>query len=305
MEDLLVTAKPAAEDAEAGSFPDFFEMLENAVLEFPSQLARLNAPPVQIVAVDPQDRSTTPPRNCDPTSPSAPETLRGFQIWIKGCYVAQVPDLEMATAIAETLKPLIDAPDFDASNLHPELVEDTARLKINDRVLFQVEPRLADKIGRPAELIVIEWTNNLRTALGESAIALTHAQIRMHDLQEVSGQVEGMASWYGPYFHGRQTATGEIYDQNELTAAHPTLPFDTYLKVTNLLNGKSVVVRVNDRGPYFDNRVLDLSNRAAQVIDSEHRGIVPIRATRMEQPPTRSAAERARRESRISLATPN
>ncbi|MER3478646.1 MAG: septal ring lytic transglycosylase RlpA family protein, partial [Leptolyngbya sp. ERB_1_2] len=83
----------------------------------------------------------------------------------------------------------------------------------------------------------------------------------MYQLAKTDNSIGGMASWYGPYFHGRQTANGEIFDQDELTAAHPTLPLGTFLKVTNRLNGKSIVVRVNDRGPYFDNRVLDLSRR--------------------------------------------
>ncbi|WP_071880806.1 septal ring lytic transglycosylase RlpA family protein [Geitlerinema sp. PCC 7407] len=77
------------------------------------------------------------------------------------------------------------------------------------------------------------------------------------------------------------TATGEIFDQSELTAAHPSLPFDTYLKVKNLKNGYSVIVRINDRGPYFENRTLDLSREAARRIDSEKTGVVPIEAVIM------------------------
>ncbi len=77
----------------------------------------------------------------------------------------------------------------------------------------------------------------------------------------------GIASWYGPDFHGRATANGETYNMNDLTAAHRTLPFNTMLRVENLDNGRSVVVRINDRGPYVGNRVIDLSRRAAQEID--------------------------------------
>lgn len=77
----------------------------------------------------------------------------------------------------------------------------------------------------------------------------------------------GTASWYGPGFHGRTTANGERYDMNAMTAAHKTLRFGTKVKVTNNTNGKSVVVRINDRGPYVGSRVIDLSKRAASVID--------------------------------------
>lgn len=77
----------------------------------------------------------------------------------------------------------------------------------------------------------------------------------------------GDASWYGPGFHGHRTADGEIFDQDDLTAAHPTLPLPSLVKVTNLANNKSIVVRVNDRGPFHSNRIIDLSKRAAQAID--------------------------------------
>ncbi len=77
----------------------------------------------------------------------------------------------------------------------------------------------------------------------------------------------GIASWYGPDFHGRPTANGETYNMNDLTAAHRTLPFNTLLRVENLDNGKSVVVRINDRGPYVGNRIIDLSRKAAREIE--------------------------------------
>ncbi|WP_205720100.1 septal ring lytic transglycosylase RlpA family protein [Fodinibius halophilus] len=78
---------------------------------------------------------------------------------------------------------------------------------------------------------------------------------------------EGRASWYGPKFHGKLTANGEKYDMHGLTAAHRTLPFNTILKVKNLDNGKSVQVRINDRGPYAKDRIIDLSKKAAKKID--------------------------------------
>ena len=87
----------------------------------------------------------------------------------------------------------------------------------------------------------------------------------------------GKASWYGDFFHGRQTANGEIYDMNALTAAHPTLPMPAYAAVTNLLNDRTVVVRINDRGPYHDDRIIDLSHKAAQVLGFYGRGTAPVR----------------------------
>jgi rare lipoprotein A len=88
---------------------------------------------------------------------------------------------------------------------------------------------------------------------------------------------EGNASWYGDPFHGRHAANGEIYDMYKLTAAHRTLPFETMVRVTNLNNGKSTVVRITDRGPFVGNRILDLSLAGAREIDSVGPGVVPIR----------------------------
>ncbi|GAC1633310.1 MAG: hypothetical protein NVS9B14_07850 [Candidatus Acidiferrum sp.] len=88
---------------------------------------------------------------------------------------------------------------------------------------------------------------------------------------------EGNASWYGPPFHGRKASNGEVYDMNKLTAAHRTLPFDSIVRVTNLNNGKSTTVRITDRGPFVDNRIIDLSKAAAQEIESIGPGVVPVR----------------------------
>jgi rare lipoprotein A len=87
----------------------------------------------------------------------------------------------------------------------------------------------------------------------------------------------GAASWYGDAFHGRLTANGEIYDQTHLTAAHPTMPLPSYARVTNLSNGSSVIVRVNDRGPYARGRIIDLSRRAAEMLDYTNTGTAKVK----------------------------
>ncbi len=93
----------------------------------------------------------------------------------------------------------------------------------------------------------------------------------------------GLASWYGEYHHGRPTASGEVFDMAQMTAAHRTLPLGTRLRVTNLENGRMVRVRVNDRGPYVDGRVLDLSHGAARMLDMVERGVAPVRLDIVEQ----------------------
>ena len=87
----------------------------------------------------------------------------------------------------------------------------------------------------------------------------------------------GQASWYGRDFHGRKTANGEIYDMNALTAAHTTLPLPSYAYVTNLDNGRTILVRINDRGPYVHNRMIDLSRTAARALGSEGAGLARVR----------------------------
>ncbi|MBL4588514.1 MAG: septal ring lytic transglycosylase RlpA family protein [Alphaproteobacteria bacterium] len=87
----------------------------------------------------------------------------------------------------------------------------------------------------------------------------------------------GMASWYGPGFHGKQTANGEIFNQGDLTAAHRTLQLPSIIRVTNLRNGRSVIVRVNDRGPFAHERVLDLSEQAAIILGYKNQGITKIK----------------------------
>jgi|ERR1700722_4972546 rare lipoprotein A len=87
----------------------------------------------------------------------------------------------------------------------------------------------------------------------------------------------GTASWYGEFFDGKQTASGEDYDMYDMTAAHPTLPMGSYVRVTNLRNGRAVVVKVNDRGPIVPGRIIDLSYGAAQVLQFEKRGVQKVR----------------------------
>lgn len=95
--------------------------------------------------------------------------------------------------------------------------------------------------------------------------------------EDTSYREEGMASWYGDDFHGRLTANGEVFDMASLTAAHPTLPMPCYARVTNLGNGKSLIVRVNDRGPYHGNRLIDVSNRAAELLEFKGNGVARVR----------------------------
>lgn len=98
-------------------------------------------------------------------------------------------------------------------------------------------------------------------------------------------RAEGLASWYGPNFHGRQTANGEVFDMHSVSAAHPTLPMPCYVRVTNLGNGRSMIVRVNDRGPYHSNRIIDISVKAADMLGFSKHGVARVRVEFVSRAP--------------------
>src|SRR4051794_19005085 len=110
--------------------------------------------------------------------------------------------------------------------------------------------------------------------------------------EDTDYRAEGLASWYGDDFHGRLTANGEVFDMASLTAAHPTLPMPSYARVTNLRNGKSLIVRVNDRGPYHGNRLIDVSNRAAELLDFKGNGVAKVRVEYVGRAPLEGSDDR-------------
>ena len=105
-----------------------------------------------------------------------------------------------------------------------------------------------------------------------NAVAGTKSRTKHHHPYQV-----GTASWYGEYFEGRATASGEPYNMHDLTAAHPTLPLGSWVRVTNLRNGRIVYVRINDRGPIVPGRIIDLSYGAAEVLHFENKGLQRVR----------------------------
>ncbi len=183
-----------------------------------------------------------------------------------------LPDAAIATA---KLAMIMNAPDFDPQYIEPMVINNEYIGKYKDAVLFKISK---SEVVNPS-LNLTQWINNLRVAAGAEPLTLVESQKQMYRLATSGEQIDGIASWYGPYFQGRQTASGEQFEQQDFTAAHPSLPFDTYLKVTNQKNGRSVVVRINDRGPYVGERNLDLSHAAAIALNSDEVGVVPITAT--------------------------
>ena len=110
--------------------------------------------------------------------------------------------------------------------------------------------------------------------------------------EDVNYREDGIASWYGDDFHGRLTANGEVFDMGSLTAAHPTLPLPSYARVTNLSNGKSLIVRVNDRGPYHGNRLIDVSNKTSELLDFKGNGVAKVRVEYVGRAPLEGSDDR-------------
>ncbi|GAB4133212.1 MAG: hypothetical protein Fur0046_03790 [Cyanobacteria bacterium J069] len=230
-----------------------------------------------------------------PPASVRPEAAVPHQVWVGGQVVMELPDHSEATRVAQQLKSALNAPGFAVDQLRlvvaqgkPSVTMSNAALKSSgnngeaNRLLFSVDPSLAASLRRTADLVAIDWFNNLRVALGVEPLSLMEAQADLYSLTQTERSLGGITSWYGPGFHNRLTANGERFNQYALTAAHPKLPFNTYLRVTNVRNGASVVVRINDRGPYIGRRSLDLSRQAARCIGSEKPGVVRYEAVILE-----------------------
>jgi rare lipoprotein A len=155
-------------------------------------------------------------------------------------------------------------------------------IKLDDTILATVDSSTRSaQPTRNIERDALQATNRLRQILGNAdplkEVAGKPAGEQRVALGSLQLRLSGFASWYGPGFHGNPSASGERFNQNAMTAAHRTLPFGTRVLVTNVDNGQSVVVRINDRGPYYGNRVIDLSTAAARMLGLIQSGVAPVR----------------------------
>ena len=210
-------------------------------------------------------------------SSSPPGDVDGFTLQVNNVAIGWVSSRQAAETVAGQIREAVPQLEADPEALTPKLSNQKSGGQMGGQTVF-VLPDLDTDPGQ-APLQATQWVNNLRLAFGASPLDPSRVQMVSYGLGETHQTLGGTASWYGPYFHGRQTATGETFNQHDLTAAHKTLPFGTYLKVRNQINGKTVVVRINDRGPYIGDRSLDLSYAAAQCLGAEQPGLIPYQAT--------------------------
>ncbi|NJK99168.1 MAG: septal ring lytic transglycosylase RlpA family protein [Spirulinaceae cyanobacterium SM2_1_0] len=231
------------------------------------------------------DKATTPRRLgfLDPTAVLAGE--------VEGIGTTDTDPAQRAAVAAARLNE-IDFSDFDAEAITAvwDAEQEAYVIKVADDTLVVVDQqtRLADST-RNWEQDVLQATNRLRRWLGNAEpLVMSELTTRPGARRAAYAPTvavgsparlyqSGMASWYGPGFHGRRSASGERFNQNALTAAHRTLPFGTQVRVTNVNNGRSVVVRINDRGPFVGGRVIDLSRAAASSIGMLGSGVAPVR----------------------------
>ncbi len=181
-----------------------------------------------------------------------------------------------ANAVANQLATL--ASEADASELRVRWDDDQELFVIawgeQDLIAFNQQTMLAGSTEDPAE-DALQAANRLRRLLG-NASPLTEIEGRPEPVvaaNTVASSYTGIASWYGPGFHGRRSASGEVFNQHAFTAAHRTLPFGTRVRVTNVSTGQQVVVRINDRGPFGHGRIIDLSAGAAAEIGLRRMGV--------------------------------
>jgi rare lipoprotein A (peptidoglycan hydrolase) len=230
---------------------------------------------------------------CLPQAQRELKEVPAYRITLLGKTLGYVADEAHAQLLAQHLRRLLRQAAFDAETVAPQMIPSDsaadeplnnelkgAELKVaaNGYPLFSIDESMAEAIGYSKEWAAVAWANNLRVALEAEPLSIGAAHSGLKNLAASDIALQGEASWYGPYFHGRATANGEIYNQHDLTVAHKSLPFGTYLQVRNLRNDKTVVVRVNDRGPYVGDRSLDLSNAAAQCLGSDKVGVIPYEA---------------------------
>lgn len=196
-----------------------------------------------------------------------------------------------AQAIVDRLTELAAAGDPEAIQARWDSDQSAYLVSWNDQDLVAVNSRtiLPDTTEDPAE-DTLHIANRLRRLLGNApALARVEGMPEpvappQNRVAVVTSTLTGTASWYGPGFHGRRSASGEVFNQNAMTAAHRTLPFGTQVRVTNLRNGQQVIVRINDRGPFTGGRIIDLSAAAASSIGLRASGVGQVQIEVLSEP---------------------
>lgn len=288
---LLSTAVPFAEQANAQTLDTSYDE------SFEISVTNQSLKPTSTDSLQPFLRSTSTVR----VNAHAHENRQAATVYVKnipvltyidpadtadvvsGWLPAAAAELDGAVANAAEMAAQLETIDSQDAEFTAHWHEDSYVVMAGDTPLVTLGDtvQLPDATDNEAEN-VLQVTNRLRRLLGEETtepiteVIGRPAPPPVQQVAAVRSSYSGMASWYGPGFHGRRSASGESFNQYAMTAAHRTLPFGTQVLVTNLNNGRQVVVRINDRGPYSHGRIIDLSAGAAGAIGLQSAGVGPV-----------------------------
>lgn len=192
--------------------------------------------------------------------------LNGHIVLRMRCPNGGMSPAERADCVGERLREALATASCE--DIKPAVVRGSFAVVIGTKHIVTVDTEHAKANKSSCYALALKWANNMRLALGGPVLSnRDRGHLVSFDTVDPYEVSVGRASWYGGRWDGRLTANGEIYDEMSLTAAHRTLPFGSIVRVTSLLCGKQVVVRINNRGPYIAGREIDLSRAAAEAID--------------------------------------
>lgn len=199
-------------------------------------------------------------------------TLNGSPRFSLRAHSQLAPQMNQQFAhMSRTLNQLLEHTPVQKLDIRPVIDGQEYSIQVQRKELFQIDASLASGHRKSQLDFLLDTTNQLRRSFGNKPLR-TFDRLQAHHLK---GTI-GYASWYGGQFHGRRTANGERYDINKLTAAHPRLPFGTKVLVTSLHTKQSVIVKINDRGPFVGHRLIDLSPAAFDAIGALGQGVMKV-----------------------------
>ena len=194
--------------------------------------------------------------------------------------LASISAEQRAKTVANTINKIISE-GIDPATIRPVKVGNNTFLRAGSENIVTVDAVNAKSVGVSVHELAYTWANGTRVALGAKPLRKDYADVSRgymgRDSRYLGNTMTGMASWYGPTFHGRRAADGSRFNTDEYTAAHRTYPFGTLVKVTNLRTHKSCVVKITDRGPYAHGRIIDLSRKAAEDIGMLGSGVAKVK----------------------------
>ncbi|EKV02880.1 rare lipoprotein A [Leptolyngbya sp. PCC 7375] len=254
------------------------------------------------VVAEPENPTPVMPRKelqqCVDIPYAAPQGTATLQVLLRGNVIGVVNSTNDTEQVAQSLQAMLGDEPINPHEIAPVLGGPQPAIRLSSDILLKIltqedrdDVSVDSALALSNEWAAIAWSDHLRQKMGAAPLDAGKIQLMFKGLKPSEQELNGTASWYGPYFHGRLTANGETFDQNTLTAAHKSLPFNTILQVRNLNNNRTVVVRINDRGPYIGKRSLDLSKAAAQCLGSDKVGVIPYEAVLLEQAPETALTE--------------